>query len=440
MIKYQRRAILKGMGATLTLPWMPSLSFAADSGKRRFAPRSIENPPRRWATVIFGNGVHPEKWWAKGAGAEMQLSPTLEPLAPFREQLTILENFFVDKIAGMHGGNHTAFLAGVVPSMTKGDSRVAESIDRYMARTIGEQTTLPSLHLGVVPAQVSRGAYGYTMSWSSPTTPVFPLTVPARAFDRLFDVSGLKRNQSVLDVVGGFAKDLRPKLANQDKHKLDEYLTGVREIEQRIDRTMNQKRVGWAPSLDKPDMERPAEADFDVREHHRLMLDILFLAFQMDKTRIATLMLENDGTCPLNFTFLEGVATADLHGISHHGRRGPALEEYFLTNRYHVEIFAEFLRKMQAWDEGGSSLLDNSMIVFGSSLYDGDLHQKDRLPLLLAGRGGGTISGGRVIDRVGRADEERYVSNVHIACAQRMGCDIDTFGNGHMPVSELLGS
>ena len=277
-MQYSRRNFIKGVGATLTLPWMPSLAYAANH-KKGFGPRLVDQPPRRWATVMFGNGVHPKKWWAKGAGANMKLSPTLQPLNPYREHLTILEHFYVDKIAGMHGGNHTAFLAGVVPSMAKGDQRVAESIDRYMARRIGDQTSIGSLHLGIVPAQVSRGSYGYTMSWASPTTPVLPITAPARAFDRLFDVSGLKRNQSVLDIAGGYAKSIKPRLAQQDRHKLDEYLTGVRDIEQRIERTMNQERVGWAPQLDKPNMKRPAEKEYDLREHHRLMFDILFLGY-----------------------------------------------------------------------------------------------------------------------------------------------------------------
>jgi len=443
---FSRRAVLRGLGVTMALPWMESLAWAAGGTGRP----GIDGPPRRWATLIFANGVNSEDWWAKGEGAGMELSRTLKPLDPYKEELLFLDNLHIfDDTVGVHTPYFTNFLSG--EKVRKGSiPDLAESIDQHLARTIGKATPVPSIALGTEPAGYglsggSPGIYNATMSWSSKTTPVPPEVFPRQAFDRLFDTSGLIRDKSILDFVKEQAGDVRRKLDARDKDKLDEYLTAIREIEQRIEKATAEDRFeGWRPSLEEPDLQRPPDGKpQDVPEHMKLMLDIMLLAFRMDQTRVATMIFQKDVT-GMTFNFLQGVSNQGMHSISHHRKKAKTLAEYQKINIFHVEMLAHLLEQMRNTDEGnGTSVLDNTMLLFGSTMRDGDIHDANDLPLILCGGKACDIKPGRQIRY--ESLEDRRLCNLHLALAQRMGVTDDNgevlteFGNSHYPLPGLAG-
>jgi hypothetical protein len=299
---------------------------------------------------------------------------------------------------------------------------------------------MPSLALGCEPVLTGlRGntpsIYYHTISWSSPQTPIPPEIYPRQAFDSLFDRSGMEEDKSVLDAVLAQAKDVRKDLSEADKKKLDEYMNTVRELEQRIDRASQPREEGWKPALKEPDMARPMGGlPESIPEHFKLMLDILILALQMDKTRIATMLFQSDATYDMRFGFLDGVSNESMHVISHHGNTDKR-PQYRRINKYHVEQLAYVMDRMKQIDEGGSSLLENSMILFGTSMIDGNRHNANEVPIIVAGRGGGSIKTGRALtyDKM----EDRRLCNLHLAMMNRMGVDVDQFGNSHYPLPGL---
>ena len=437
----KRRTVLRGVGASMCLPWMDSLAWAEDRAARATADSG--GPPRRWACVLFGNGVNRDHWWARGEGDSMELGDTLSPLKDFRRDISVLSGLrLFDKKPrnGVHWPYFTNFLSGHEISPTPVPD-VAESADHLLAQKVGMQTSLPMM---VVSCEkpftgVRNGwpsIYSATVSWSSRRTPIPPETYPRQAFDRLFDTSALLHDRSVIDAVLEQTKDLRRHLGGHDRQKLDQYLSDVRGLEQRIDAASRDGRFeGWRPSLTEPNMQRPAsDLPQDLADHMTLMLDLVVLAFQMDKTRVATLLLNND-LSEQRFTFLDGVTLNDImHNISHHKNKPDKLRQYQLINQYHVEKFAYLLRRMKSIDEGSGTLLDNSMILFGSSMRDGNSHEATTLPLILAGGGGGSLTPGKVLDFTDRPDPERRLSNLHIAMMQRMGVPVKKFGNGIGPL------
>lgn len=426
-----RRAFLRGAGATLALPWLPSLAWA-QGGK------AAENAkaPVRYGCMLFANGVNPHEWWAKGEGDAMELSSTLQPLAAFKRDITVLRELHVfNNTSGPHWPLFSNYLSGaqfketIIPEG-------GESIDQVIARHTGKETAVPSLVLAVEPAESGlRGGvpsvYYGTVSWSSKNTPIAPEVYPRAVFDRLFDTSGLLRDKSVLDAVLAQSKDTRRNLGAQDQQKLDEFMTSVRDLEQRIERATKEERLeGWRPTLAKPNMERPAaELPQDVREHMRIMLDLILLAWRMDKTRVATLIFNRD-VSHMKFGFLDGVLNDQLHGISHHKEDPKKLASYARINQFHVEQLAYLMAQMKQVDEGhGTTLLDNVMLQFGSNMFNGDSHDGRNLPMILAGHGGGTIAGGRCIDTGTLPVERQRACNLYLALAQRMGVKLDKFGD-----------
>ena len=437
MNRITRRTVLQGIGATLTLPWMESLSWAR--GKL-----ANEKPPVRFGTLVFANGVNPYQWWAKGSGDAMELSPTLQPLAPFKHDITVLRELHVfNNTSGPHWPLFSNMLSGAQfkPTLVP---QGAESIDQVIARHTGKHTTVPSLVLAVEPAESGlRGGvpsiYYGTVSWSSPNTPIPPEIYPRAVFDRLFDTSGLLRDRSVLDQVLEQAKAVRKELATTDRQKLDEFATSVRELEQRIERATSENRLeGWRPSLLEPNMDRPPESlPQDVRDHMKMMLDLLLLAWRMDKTRVATLIFNRD-VSHMKFGFLDGVLNDQLHGISHHKEDKAKLDSYQKINQFHVEQFAYLLSKMKQIDEGGgTTLLDNVILLFGSNMFNGDSHDGRNLPLVLAGHGGGKINGGRVLDLADKPEEEQRACNLYLSIARMMGTDLMRFGDSVGPFGDL---
>lgn len=436
MNKYSRRTILQGAGAALALPWLESAVWAAGE--------LSDKPPLRFGTMLFANGVNPYEWSASGNGDTMQLSKTLRPLEPFKHDITVLRELHVfNNTSGPHWPLFSNMLSGAQFKQSL-IPQGAESIDQVIARHTARQTAVPSLVLGVEPAESGlRGGvpsvYYGTVSWSSPNTPIPPEVYPRAVFDRLFDTSRLLRDRSVPDVVLEQSKDFKRTLNRADRQKLDEFSTSVRELEQRIERATSDERLeGWRPTLDKPNLDRPPETlPQDVADHMRMMVDLILLAWRMDKTRVATLIFNRD-VSHMKFGFLDGVLNDQLHGISHHKDQPEKLASYQKINQFHVEQFAYLLKQMKEIDEGGgTTLLDNVMLLFGSNMFNSDSHDGRNLPLVLAGHGGGTIAGGRVLDFSDRPEEEQRACNLYTTLAQIMGVPLDRFGDSVAPMRGL---
>jgi hypothetical protein len=423
-----RRHFLRGTGVALALPWMESVPLMAAA-----------KPPLRLAVIYFSNGVEPDHWWARGSGAEMEIGPGLAPMKPFREDITFLRGLYNQQAVAStspHLGRMPNMLSGATVSLDPSVIRVGTTMDQVLSQRIGGQTAAPSLVLGIEPNELRLEdglsmIYGSSISWATATKPATKEIYPARAFDRLVgDGKGRALDKSILDAVLKEAHDLQPKLNGGDRRKLDEYLESIRDIENRIERASKDERLeGWKPSLTEPDIERPAERlPQDVPEHMRLMLDLIVLAFRMDKTRIATLMLNND-LSQMNFRFLEGVQGALHLDLTHNGK-APALEAMYLkTNQFHVSQFAYLLKRFKEIDEGGQTLLDSSMLLCCSNLFDGDAHSAEQMPMILAGGGNGTLKQGRVLDYMDKGDDNRRACSLYLSLMDRMGVKLERFGD-----------
>jgi hypothetical protein len=428
---FSRRTMLRGLGATLTLPWLESLVWADEGTK---AVQS--GPPRRFAAVVFANGVVPDRWWAKEAADGLEFSDCLAPLTAYARDVTFFDNLRLVKnppYVVPHGTHYANFLSGY-PVKKQAVPQLAITLDQYLASFVRKDTVVPALNLGL-RFDNSATALNGTISWANATTPVMPEIFPARAFDSLFDVTGKLRDRSVLDDVFGQAQLLRGKLSRDDQHKLDEYMTSIREVERRIDQATNDERVPgvWRPALEKPDMPRPKDGQpQDIPEYMRLMVDILVLAFRMDRTRVATLQFNNDGTNDMRCGFIPGVPNEEHHSISHHSDKPERIEHCVKTIAYHTSQFAYLLERMKAAQEGDGTLLDNSMALFGTNFINGHTHDTSKLPLLLAGRGGHSIQPGKVIRT--EKDDDRAACNLYLSLLNRMGVPDKAFGDSTHPI------
>ena len=443
--RLSRRGFLAGAGTSLALPWLSSTPLRADNGKRVTDDKST--PPVRFGVLYFSNGVEPAHWWAKGNGAEMQLGPGMQPLKPHREDLVIIDGLFnAQAVANpsAHLGRMPNLLSGSWVSLDQNDIRVGRTMDQVLSQRIGDRTAIPSLVLGIEPTELRLEdglsmIYGSCISWATETRPAAKEIYPSRVFDLITGDGGQRIiDRSILDQVLADAKSLRGKLAPVDRVKLDEYLESIRSIEKRIDRASKDERLeGWRPTLTKPNIARPKEhLPQDIPDHIRLILDLVVLAFQMDKTRIATCMLNND-LSQMNFGFLDGVQ-GSLHLDLTHNGRDPKLEAMYLkTNQFHVSQFAYLLDKLKGIDEGGQSLLESSMLMCCSNLFDGDKHQADRMPIVLAGGGGGRLKTGRVLNYLDRPDDERRACSLYLSLMNRLGVALPRFGDTDRPLVNL---
>jgi hypothetical protein len=435
-----RRTALKGLGTAVALPWLESLSVAASSTA---APAAA---PRRLAFVYVPNGANMVDWTPTyGEGKLGVLPAILKPLEGHKEYVNVISGLALDKARangdgpGDHARAHAAFLTGRQPRKTHGaDIRVGMSADQHVANAIGDKTRFPSLELGIEPGKPAGNcdsgyscAYQANFSWRSESTPNAKEVDPKAVFDRLFGgvdpkelaEARIKRelyNQSVLDFVNEDAKGLAKTLGAGDRKKLDEYLASVREVEMRIEKA---RRVNAAP-IPKPDMERPTGVPRDWQEHVRLMIDLLVLAFQTDLTRVITFPIANDGS---NRPYKMIGVPEGHHELSHHGSDPKKLEKIKKINTLHMEQFAYMLEKMRSVKEGDGNLLDNSMVVYGSGIGDGNRHNHDDLPILLVGKGGGTIQAGRHLVLPKRADTP--LMNLYLALFERMGAPAKSFGD-----------
>ena len=425
-----RRRVLKGLGVTMALPWMESLSAWGADAKKHAAGEA----PIRFAALFSGNGFH-NQWWAKGEGAGMQLGKVLEPVTPFKEKMLFIKGLYNEEArkGNIHSSQTGNILSGA-PLASGGEIRSGTSVDQILAKFHGPKTKIPSLVLGCEKSNPSvhknySMLYSSHISWSSPTTPT-PLEIyPALAFDRLFKSAGSKADQSVLDSVLSDAGDLRRSLSKNDQHKLDEYLDSVRDVERRIENAGKQKNTStWKPTLTKPNMARPADGlPENIADHMKLMVDIMVLGFQTDTTRISTLKLNNDHSS-LRFPNL-GVDYMIHHLLSHSDT-----DDWLKVNQFFVSQIAYLAKRLDEIKEGPRSLLDNSMILYCSSMLNGN-HKNDELPIILLGGAGGQIKGGRVLNYLGQPD--RQMCRLFLSIMGKMDLYLPKFGDATKPLSEV---
>ena len=392
-------------------------------------------PPVRVAVFFSGNGFHGKEWWARGEGKAMELGKVLEPLADFRERMVFVQGLYNEEaLKGNIHSSQTGNLLSGAPLASGGEIRSGTSFDQLIAQHNGRSTKVPSLVLACEKANPSvhknySMLYSSHISWSSATTPTPLELYPALAFDRLFKDGAGKGDRSVLDSVRGDAQDLRRKISRRDQQKLDEYLDSVREVEVRIESAGKGGRLeGWRPTLEKPNMPRPADGiPQDIGEHMRLMCDILVLGFQTDTTRVTTLKLNNDHSS-LRFPNL-GVDYMIHHLLSHSDTA-----DWLKVNRLFTEQVAYVARKLAAIQEGPRTALDNSMLLFLSSMMNGG-HDATQLPVVMVGGGGGRIQGGRVLNYRGKP--ERQMCRLYLSLMDKVGVRPTRFGDATQPLDEV---
>jgi hypothetical protein len=426
-----RRNFLRGVGVTMALPWLESLPVWGDDKPKSASSES----PVRFACLFAGNGFHSKEWWAKGEGKDMELGKVLDPLRPHREKVLFLRGLYNAEalIGGIHSCQTGNLLTGahLAPA---GEIKSGISCDQVLAERLKTQTKVPSLVLGCEPsiAAIHKNysmIYSSHISWSSPTTPTPLELYPALAFDRLFRDEVGKADKSVLDAVMEDTRGLRTSVSKADQRRLDEYLSSVREVEQRIDDAGKAGRLqGWRPTLDKPDMPRPADGiPQDIDQHMRLMCDILVLAFRTDTTRVCTLKLNNDHSS-LRFPHLK-VDYMIHHLLSHSDGA-----DWLKVNQFFTQQLGYIAEKLDKVQEGERTLLDNSMILFCSSMMTGN-HNNDQLPVVLLGRGGGKIKSGRILDYLNKPN--RKMCSLYLSLLDRAGVHLDSFGDSKERLAEI---
>ena len=450
--RWTRRSFLRGLGALVAVPALESMMSAralASTAAEAGAALAPAGPPLRAAFVYIPNGAIQPAWWPKRSGdaassdaSAFELSRTLEPLNTVRSHVQVFGG--LDHVnatpgpdgAGDHARANGTFLTGVRVKKSATDIRAGVSIDQVLARAIGEQTRFPSLELTCDNVRRSGAcdsgyacAYQFNLAWSTPTTPLAPEGNPRLVFERLFGggapgerAESLKRRQdeqrSILDFVLEDVRGMRGRLDARDRDKLDQYLTGVREVEARIEKA---EKRGKTPD---PAVETPAGVPASYGEHIQILFDILTLAFQTDTTRVATFLLAHDGS---NRSFVEELGISEgHHDLSHHQNRQDWIQKITEIDRWYITQFAKFLEKLEATkDTDGSSLLHNSMIVYGGGNADANRHTHVNLPLLLAGSGGGKLTPGRFVEHGGKP-----MSNLFLSIADRMGVGgLERFGD-----------
>jgi len=430
-----RRTFLKGMATSMALPWLEAMG-----PQTALASPAANATPIRLAFVFFPNGAIPAAWNPTGQDNDYELSETLKPLREHKEDFLVLSGLTQDNGrakgdgAGDHARSASTYLTGTHPYKTAGANiKAGVSVDQAAAKMIGYQTKLPSLELGLEPGRTAGScdsgyscAYSSSISWKTPNTPMAKEIDPRLVFDRLFGSDAAsaedkaKRDfyrKSILDVVAEDAKYLKIQLGKTDRNKIDEYFTSVRELEQRIDRIelIEQKPL-------PQNIKAPEGVPRDLQEHMRLMYDLMVLAFQTNSTRISTFMIGNAGS---NRAFKNVGVQEGWHSLSHHRKVEEKIKHLKAIDKYLASEFGYFLKKMKSVKEGERTLLDNSMIVYGSGLGDGNRHTHHDLPIVLAGRGGGSISPGRHLVY----DKDTPLNNLFLSLLDRVGAKVEAIGD-----------
>mgnify|MGYP002630899846 CR=1 FL=1 len=441
---FSRRRALRGFGVSLALPWLQSVCPLARAAT--VAP----TPPQRMGFIFVPNGVHLPDWTPQTEGFGFELPYILDPLSPIQDDILVISGLTHDKGRangdgpGDHARSASVFLTGAQPRKTDGSQiRSGVSVDQVAAQAAGKATRFASLELGCEQGRTAGGcdsgyscAYSSNIAWSSESTPVGKETNPRFVFDRLFGNGNsheMSRNQqrrdalknSILDFIAEDARRLQKQLGKNDQRKLEEYLNGVREVERRIEGSAVQSDI--TTDFDYP---APMGTPNDYGEHIRLMCDMMVLAFQTDSTRIATFMFANAGS---NRSYRQIEVADGHHDLSHH--RGDATKHAKIRqiNRFHIAQLSYLLQKMKATPDGDGNMLDNTTICYGSGLSDGDRHNNENLPVLLAGHGGGTVDPGRHI----RVPTETPVCNLFMSMLDRFGTPVDFVGDSTGKMSGL---
>ena len=436
--RISRRTLLKGAGVGLGLPWLESMA----------ASPVTSASPNRLAVLYMPNGVNVTSWTPEGTGRDFKLSPTLAPLEDLKDRVTVVSNLWNANSKGGDGHyvKEAAILTCSTIKKTPGaDLANAISMDQVCAQKVAFETPLASLELGVTPVAIGVDAvvgytrvYGSHIAWSNASTPLAREINPRSVYERLFRAAnGGKGNQSkqdtlLLDRVLGDAKRLRGQVSSADKLRIDEYMSVMRSLEERVTRSSSGAQQSWKPKVALALKDAPTDRPTDHAEHVRLMMDMIAVAFQSDTTRVATFMFGN-AVSNVSFRFLDGV-TAGHHDVSHHQKEADKLRQYQLINRWHIEQYAYLLRKLAAMKEGETNVLDSSMVLFASALSDGNSHNPHKLPLVLAGRGGGRIDSGQHLV----FSEDTPVANLYMGMLEAFGAPVERFADSTGVLPGLL--
>ena len=433
--RVSRRTVLRGAGVVMALPWLESISVWGTEA----AGGELPVAPKRFAAQFMACGVNANHWWAKGEGDSMELGKSLSPMEPIKGKMNFISGLFNRSAVGVgiHPGQTGNILSGA--SLQKGaELRGGISVDQVLANAFAEDTSQPSLVLGCEQPVTGYHetnfsmAYSSHISWQNATSPVPMEVYPSLAFDSLFDNRGNRRNKSVLDRVREHAESLGRKVSAGDKAKLEEYLGSVREAEKRIERMRADAEKANERSREKNiplyAMERPENGlPEDIRDHMRLMCDVVALAFQTDKTRVATLLLCRD-ISGLFYPFL------DVRKAHHSASHSDLSDDFERVTRYYVSQFAYLASKLDSMPEGEGTVLDNSCLLFINNMWSGSKHDSTKVPLLTAGGLGGTIQTGRTLSYDDRPDDQRKLCGLYLSLVQRMGLSLDSFGDADEPL------
>ncbi len=429
MNRLSRRTLLKGAGVALGLPWLESIA-ATTTGAAN---------PKRFAAFYMPNGVNVPMWTCEGTGRDFKFSPTLSPLADLKDQITVFSNLY--NLNSKGGDGHYVKEAAILTCQTIKKTQGADlangvSLDQVIAQKVARETPLPSLELGVTPVAIGVDAvvgytrvYGSHIAWANANTPLAREINPRSVYERLFRAanagkgSGSKQEALLLDRVLSDAKRLRAQVSASDKIRVDEYLSVVRSLEERVTRASSGTQQPWKPKMALDLKAAPTDQPTGHAEHVRLMMDMIAVAFQSDTTRVATFMFGN-AVSNVSFRFLEGVS-AGHHDVSHHQKEEDKLRQYQLINKWHIEQYAYLIRKLKAMPEGESNVLDNSMLLFTSALSDGNSHNWHKLPIVLAGRAGGRIDSGQHIV----SPDDTPLSNLYLGMLEAYGASQERFAD-----------
>jgi len=419
--RVSRRVVLRGLGASLALPWLESARLLAATEESN---AKDDTPPRRFAFLFFGDGIHPPEWWAKGDGSALELGPAFASLEPVKSKLTFINGLqHPSSVVGGHARGAAGILTGVQPQGGR-TIRAATSMDQIFAQRLGDRTALPSLVLACERPVSGFHESGYSMmysshvSWSSPVSPVPTELYPSLAFDSLFESRGSHTQISVLDHVLEQLNGVSRKVSKSDRSKIDEYTTSVREVEQRMRKMQTARRDQSSAGLDLKQL-RPADgvpAQLDA--HSRLMCDIIALAFQTDRTRIATLLLTNN----LSGQVYPFLGLRDDHHSFSHSWSNP---EFASITRFWVEQYAYLVRKLDSMQEGDGTVLDHCCIMLANEQWTA--HNAPKVPLLISGSLAGKWKTGRCLDF--ESASERSMSGLYLTIMDRMGITLPQFGN-----------
>ncbi len=432
-----RRTFLKGVATTLALPSMSSLGAVGNAA-------AAAAHPTRLGFIYVPNGVNLQHWLPSGSGRNYQLSNTLKPLAALRDDFSVMRHLDHDKAwangdgAGDHARANATFLTGVQARKTSGaDIQLGVSVDQLAAKQIGHRTRVPSLELSTDPSRSSGNcdsgyscAYQYNISWHDENTPAPAERDPRLVFEKLFgsgnrieDARRRHYRQSILDFVKDDAKRLQKRMGATDRSKMEEYLSAVRDIETRIELAENF-------DFEAPEDKRPTGIPQSFQEHIAIQFELMALAFETDTTRIASFMLAHDGS---NRAFPELGINSGHHELSHHRKNEDHLIKIAQIDLFYIQQLAKFLQRLKDTKEGEGSLLDHSMIVYGSGIADGDRHSHNDLPVILAGGGNGQLNPGRLIEN----SEGTPMTNLYLSLLDKMGVGAERIGDSTGKLSNI---